>query len=139
MSTLLDQFTADLAAILPDATEATTFVPGEQGDSGTGFTFPAALGVDSTDVAVLEGGESASDRRLIAFGSLAVLQAGLLAALGTVRDPHRGDRLRVASGAQAGLWQVTSASGDVGGGCTLKCRLERATALGGPGARESRP
>ena len=73
-----------------------------------------------------------------AVASHAAMRAGILARLGTVRDPAYGDHLVVAAGsAHAGRWIVKTWQPDVGGGITLMLDTDTAVTRGAKGARKT--
>lgn len=87
-------------------------------------------------VQISEGTESRRESRFLA--SLSVLRAGILADLGTARDPGRGDAVTIASGADAGTWVVRTISADTGDGVVMDCILSDMHSLYGAGAVENR-
>ena len=131
----------DVSAILlrpADGAEVGTFLPEEQGESGTGFPCTLRLGTDTTGIVVEDHGEL-DNRRDDALGDLSLIRAGLATLLGTARDPRRGDMWRCPSGGHAGLWAVDDLTAHGQGAVTFRLRMEKTVALAAPGVRERRP
>lgn len=100
-----------------DHADACTYYP--DGDN-TGFAATLVMGPSSEAFIVQPRRNGIDDQtRADGFGSLAALRTGILARLGTVRDPRHGDRLTFASGAYAGTWLVQRVSPDGADGMLL--------------------
>ena len=102
---------------------------------------PFACTVMPTDPnpSIMQISQGIEDRRESRFlGSRTALRAGILADLGTVRDPARGDTVTIASGADAGEWVVRTVTLDFGGGAMLDCIQSDLYSLGASGAIENR-
>lgn len=107
-----------------------------KGDA-TGFAVSVVFGdPDPSTIQVIEGNKSTRSSRILVDRT--VIRAGIAAALGTARDPLRGDELIVASGADAGTWRVQEASPDLGDAIVLDARLSTPRVLGGQNAEAVR-
>lgn len=127
----------DVSAILlrtSDGAEAGTYIPGEQGEAGVGFACVLRLGTETTGIIIADQGEN-DNRRDGALGDLALITAGIAAAVGTARDPRRGDFWR---GSATGLWVIDDVPSRGNGAVSLNLRQEKTQALSAPGVRERR-
>lgn len=137
LATLMARDVSQVLLRTNDGATAGTYVPAEQGEDGVGFPCTLRLGTDTTGIVIADQGEN-DDRRDQALGDLAVIQAGLLAALGTSRNPRRGDFWRCTTGGHAGLWAVDDVTPHGHNAVSFRLRLETRLALGGPGVRSRR-
>lgn len=107
--------------------------------NGGGTPFACTVVPTDPSPSMVQISQGTEDRRESRFlGSLSALRAGILADLGTVRDPMRGDAVTIASGADAGEWVVRTIAMDIGDGVMLDCVLSDLYTLGASGATENR-
>lgn len=114
--------------------QTATYLPRAKA-AGTGnmFAINVTFGDPDPNVLMVQAGQ-VTERTARILVSLADVRAGLLAVESAARDPVRGDRIVIASGADAGTWVVQDSVPDIGGGCQLNCRLADQRTYGAEGA-----
>ena len=101
--------------------EAGVYKPANQANT---FALTLTIGDVTDQMQILVDGR-ADQRQITGTGLLATIRAGILAAIGTVRDPQHGDTWTIAAGANAGVWSVVLVGPDEGGGVVLTLRREK--------------
>jgi len=137
MSNFQNMMAADLAS---------TFINIDEFADAALFVLPAPASPFTCNVVVGDGAPSVlsmdaglEDRRPVTLtGQYSVIFAGILAALGTARLPQRGDRITIATGANAANYEVISSSPDMGDGLTILCAVSALLRPGGLNAVEVR-
>ena len=120
-----------------DGAIAATYVPGEQGEDGTGFDCLVRVGTDTTAF-LMEPASELQNRRIEVLALLTVLQTGIQTLTGLDRDPARGDALRLTARGVSGTWIVVDTTPSHLGGITLRLRSETIQSLAADGVREVR-
>lgn len=103
-----------------DFAESVTFQP-----DGSVSTFALVVAVgDVTDQMISIATGRADQQEISAMGKLSAIRAGIQAIESVARNPQPGDVIIFSSGAQAGVWTITTVSVDEGDGAVMRLRFE---------------
>jgi hypothetical protein len=135
--TLKDTMADDIDAVFLNEDEfadAATFMPK---DEISGFDCIVVMSDPQPGYIQIDGG--VEDRRpAVALMNRAIIRTGIAQMKGNERDPIRGDKIAIPSGAYVGTWKVVSAQADDGGAVMANVVWSEMYTLGAKDTREVR-